>query len=113
MSLDVMQKARAWDYEGGTSRSAWLQDPKIGLLLIQRKELFTKSSLGELSPHIWDRLGPRQVPVLDRGPALVGLAFRQRAGPALKTIAIIYLVNYRLLPGFISGGRPWWPPSHF
>lgn len=50
-----------------------------------------------------------QGPALDPGPGLVGLTFPQRAGPALKTTSVICFVTYLLLPGLISGRRPWRP----
>lgn len=79
----------------------------------QRKELFIKSFPGELSPHIWDKPGSSQDPALDPDPSLVGgrggFTFSQRARPALKTIPVTHCVNHLLLPGLISGGRPWCP----
>lgn len=91
----------------------WLSGLKSGLEPIQRKELFTKSFPGELSPHIWDKPGPSQDLALDPDLGLGGFTFPQRAKPALKTIPVTHCVNHLLPPGLISGGRPCWPLAHF
>ena len=108
MPLDLRQKARTQECEGAPPGGAPLALRPEKWIITDPEKGAVYKGLSRCTYLAQARALP--VPALDPGLCLGGVS--QRAGLALRTIPTICCVDYLLLPGSISGRRPWWAGSH-